>query len=350
MRARHRSPGRSDLLLLGATVAMIGAVVAAIVRPPEPGLAERARGLESQLRCPTCQGLSIADSPATAAVQMRSVIEEQLGAGRSDEEVRAFFTARYGRWILLDPPASGVDVALWLVPPAIAAGGAILVARRARRPAVPGHRPSERRWRARPPPAVSRAASIALGAVVVGALVAPIMISAGLRQTGQEVTGGPPRPAPASVGELEAFVRARPEDVEALVMLGDALLDAGRADEAAARYRSALELDPSNVEALLGIGAILVLAGRPGAAGPLFDRILRIVPDQPDALLLRAVARIATDGPGDPRAMADLRRFVQDVQLSDGRRAQALAMLRRGGAARDGGAGGAGFRSLPGIR
>ena len=314
---------RSDAVLLVALAVVALSVGTAVVTGRPASVDDRARAVEAQLRCPTCQGLSIADSPATSAAQMRALVREQLAAGASDDEVRSFFVARYGRWILLDPPASGPDLVLWLAPAAIVAGGALLVVRRAR-----GGQSvrTARRWSAGPTPPIPRRGTVAIGAAMVLALAVPIVAAVAPRLAGQEVSGGVPQSAP-SIEDLEAFVRAQPDDLQALVALGDALLAANRPGEAADRYKAALELDPNNIGALLGIGTILLGADRPDAAGPLFDRVLAIVPDQPDALLYRAVARLRLEGSVTDQVRRDVERFLEVAQPNDPRRAMATGLL-----------------------
>lgn len=73
---------------------------------------EQAAQLAAELRCPDCQSLSVAESRTTAAVAIRTEIDEQLAAGRSMDQVRAHFVDRYGQWILL-APSSPLP---WLVP------------------------------------------------------------------------------------------------------------------------------------------------------------------------------------------------------------------------------------------
>lgn len=327
MRLAGRSFRRADAMLVLALLAVIVSVGLAAIVPRPASLDDRARAIEGKLRCPTCQGLSIADSPATSAVQMRELVRQQLAAGATDDEVRAFFVARYGRWILLDPPAAGLDLALWVVPPLVVGLGALLVVRRAR-VRTPGS--PRRRWDA-PLVATGRLPSIVIAAGMVLALAVPIAAAVGPRLAGQEATGRPAGQSSSTIAELEAFVGAQPDDVDALVALGDALVAADRPDEAAERYKAALELDPDNVEALLGVGAILLAADRPGAAGPVFDRILVISPDQPDALLFRAVARLRLEGTATEQVRADLERFLAVAATDDPRRGMAAGLLAEPG-------------------
>jgi cytochrome c-type biogenesis protein CcmH len=90
-------------------------------------LDDSVRSVSSQLRCPVCQGESIQESPAELAKEMRQVVREQLAAGRSSDEVKAYFVSKYGEWILLKPEANGANLAVYLLPLALLVGGAVLI-------------------------------------------------------------------------------------------------------------------------------------------------------------------------------------------------------------------------------
>ena len=117
------------LLAVGALVAVL-----ALGARAEPSTAERADALAAELRCPDCQGLSVADSPTSSAREIRRQIDELVAGGATDDEVRAHFVARYGEWIRLAPSAT----ALWALPfVVLAIGVAVLVTwLRARRGSV----------------------------------------------------------------------------------------------------------------------------------------------------------------------------------------------------------------------
>ena len=74
------------------------------------------RSVAAQLRCPVCQGLSLADSPSELALEMKDVVRSQLAAGRTPEEVKSYFVAKYGEWILLEPPRRGVNILAYALP------------------------------------------------------------------------------------------------------------------------------------------------------------------------------------------------------------------------------------------
>jgi len=83
---------------------------------PDPALEMRARAISQVLRCVVCQNQSIDDSNAPLAHDLRVLVRERLASGDSDEQVLDFIVARYGNFVLLNPPMQLNTVALWLGP------------------------------------------------------------------------------------------------------------------------------------------------------------------------------------------------------------------------------------------
>jgi cytochrome c-type biogenesis protein CcmH len=119
----------SPLLLILAALALIAAVWSTllIIKPKQETLDQRVQNVASQLRCPVCQGESVADSQATIAQQMRQVIREQLQSGKSEQDVIQHFIRSYGDQIVWLPPWQGFSLLVWLVPLVFFLGGAVLV-------------------------------------------------------------------------------------------------------------------------------------------------------------------------------------------------------------------------------
>jgi cytochrome c-type biogenesis protein CcmH/NrfF len=109
------------LVGIGLALAVTAAVGVLALQPREVSAAERVERLAAELRCPDCQGLSVADSPTGSAREIRRPIDELVAAGASDDEVRAHFVARYGEWILLAPSSP----AIWVVPFAVLAAAIV---------------------------------------------------------------------------------------------------------------------------------------------------------------------------------------------------------------------------------
>ncbi len=134
MRALSRA--RWPWLLLAALLAG-GLAVAAVGDTGPQTTAERARGIAESLKCPTCQGQSVADSDATAARSIRTEIARRLEAGQTDDEIRDYIAGLYGEEFLLTPPRTGVAGLIWFLPVAagvLAVGGLVVVFRRWRVP------------------------------------------------------------------------------------------------------------------------------------------------------------------------------------------------------------------------
>jgi len=103
------------LAVLG--LAFAGAALAVdITTMPSTELQERYENLTHELRCMQCQNNSIADSPAGLATDLRRDVKEQLLAGKTDEEVRAYMVQRYGNVILFTPPVKGSSAWIWIAP------------------------------------------------------------------------------------------------------------------------------------------------------------------------------------------------------------------------------------------
>jgi cytochrome c-type biogenesis protein CcmH len=129
-------------------LALLSPACAWAVQPDEvlsdPALEARARVLSKELRCMVCQNQSIDDSAAPLARDLRLLVRERLTDGDSDPQVLDFLVARYGEFVLLKPRFSWHTALLWLGPPGVLIGGALVLLviawRRGRRPSSPAGR------------------------------------------------------------------------------------------------------------------------------------------------------------------------------------------------------------------
>ncbi|WP_454714527.1 cytochrome c-type biogenesis protein [Caulobacter segnis] len=104
-------------LLIGLTsIALMAGASEPSERLPDPTQEARARHLFKEVRCLVCQNESIDDSEAQLAGDLRQIVREQVKAGRSDAQVRAFLVERYGEFVLLKPAFSAGNAVLWLAP------------------------------------------------------------------------------------------------------------------------------------------------------------------------------------------------------------------------------------------
>jgi cytochrome c-type biogenesis protein CcmH len=121
------------LVICGAASAKDAAPIAA-----DPALEKRVMALAEELRCLVCQNQTIAESHAGLAIDLKNQIREQLGAGKSEEEILAYMVARYGDFVLYRPPVKASTILLWFGPFALlaAAIGFLVINIRRRRTAA----------------------------------------------------------------------------------------------------------------------------------------------------------------------------------------------------------------------
>ena len=91
--------------------------------------AARAVKLSEKLRCLVCQNQTIADSNAELAQDLRRQIHEQIAAGKTDDEIVAYMVARYGDFVLYQPPVKATTALLWAGPGLLVAFGFVVLAR-----------------------------------------------------------------------------------------------------------------------------------------------------------------------------------------------------------------------------
>jgi cytochrome c-type biogenesis protein CcmH len=82
----------------------------------DPALEARAKALQKELRCLVCQGQSIDESNAELATDLKRLIREQIQSGQSEEQIKDFLVARYGIFVLMQPPVRNDTYFLWFVP------------------------------------------------------------------------------------------------------------------------------------------------------------------------------------------------------------------------------------------
>lgn len=240
----------------------------------------RVRRIAAEVRCPTCEGLSVAESDAPASRTIRDDIRRRVETGESDGDIRAYLVSRFGKDILLKPEASGVSAVVWALPVAAlvgAVGGLFIAFRRLRRPVAWG-------------------GAVGACAVAAGLFVASV---AGERLPGQPAAG-----SITVTGPSDDLARAR------------ALSADGRAVEAIKAYDEIIAADPRHAEALTYRGWLVRLAGRSSGDTTLVDKGLDFVnraieadPKYPDARVFKGL--ILFQDKNDPAgAVPEFRAFL----------------------------------------
>ncbi|HEY7146840.1 MAG TPA: cytochrome c-type biogenesis protein CcmH [Streptosporangiaceae bacterium] len=119
-RTRAGLPGLVVLIALAAGLATL--ILVAVAGHPPASQAQQVQQIAAGLHCPICKDLSVADSPAPLAQQMRQDISQKLRAGQSADQIRASFVAAYGDSVLMSPPRQGLAGAVYYLPLLVLAG------------------------------------------------------------------------------------------------------------------------------------------------------------------------------------------------------------------------------------
>lgn len=126
---RH-SLGVFMLLIVMGLFSLPVLITAKEAQPNEdPQIEQRMKNLTEQLRCLVCQNETLADSHADLAEDLRTQIREQMKAGKTDKEIIAYLTDRYGDFVLYKPPVKTTTYLLWFGPFVLLGGGTVVLYR-----------------------------------------------------------------------------------------------------------------------------------------------------------------------------------------------------------------------------
>jgi cytochrome c-type biogenesis protein CcmH len=107
-------------LFIITLVLCLHTAISLAARPDEmladPMLEARAREISKELRCPVCQNQSIDDSDADLSHDLRVLVRQRLEKGDTDAQVKQYIVARYGTYVLLNPPFDNTTILLWTGP------------------------------------------------------------------------------------------------------------------------------------------------------------------------------------------------------------------------------------------
>lgn len=108
---------------LGLVAVVVLLALGARPAPVEGTSQDRLHRIAEQLKCLKCSGESVASSQSGFAQTMRAAIEEQMRAGKSDDEIFTAMAQAYGERVLLNPRGTGIGALVWVLPVVVAFGG-----------------------------------------------------------------------------------------------------------------------------------------------------------------------------------------------------------------------------------
>ena len=100
----------------------------AFAQDPTPSDNEVNR-IAKQLFCPVCENTPLDVCPTQACAQWRALIREKLAAGWTEDQIKQYFVDQYGARVLSEPPRTGLNWLVYLVPPILFVVGVIILVR-----------------------------------------------------------------------------------------------------------------------------------------------------------------------------------------------------------------------------
>lgn len=283
--------------------------------------ADRAEEIGNRIKCPVCQGESIADSPSQMARDMMALVEERVADGASDQEIVDELLFSYSGAVLLDPPASGSTLILWLAPAAALVIGAGVIIWWRRHPA--GDRAEEG------PDLRSRTGRLAPIALLAGSFAVIVVVAGAFLQEREGPASGVANLEDQSLDDvsnetMEAVIEANADDPRVVGMrlaLAERYYEEGDFQSAFPHYLEVAgspdSSDAQAVTALTRLGWMAWQGNRETqTAIDLFDEALAIDADSDTARYLKAqVLWCGADDPGQAASL--LEEVLADPGLTD---------------------------------
>jgi len=88
---------------------------------------DEVNAIAKELYCPVCENVPLDVCPTQACAQWRELIREKLTAGWTEEQIKQYFVDQYGDRVLAQPPARGLNLLVYILPPIFFIGGIFVV-------------------------------------------------------------------------------------------------------------------------------------------------------------------------------------------------------------------------------
>ena len=108
--------------------AALSPAVSVSAQEPTPS-DDKVNAIARQIYCPVCENTPLDVCPTTACHQWRELIRQMLAEGKSEAEIKQYFVDYYGARVLSEPPRSGINWLVYIVPPVAFFAGVYLLFR-----------------------------------------------------------------------------------------------------------------------------------------------------------------------------------------------------------------------------
>jgi len=133
-------------MLAGMSLLFFSTRPAAAQDPKPTPSDDEVNRVAKQMYCPVCENIPLDVCPTQACQEWRDLIRLKLSDGWSDQQIKQYFAQQYGDRVLAEPPKTGLNWIVYILPWVAIAGGAVIVWRvltsMRRRAGSDGYRPA----------------------------------------------------------------------------------------------------------------------------------------------------------------------------------------------------------------
>jgi len=322
-----------------ASVIVAMTVVLLLLISTQPAQVDRVQAIGSRIKCPVCQGESIANAPAHMAEDMMDLVSDRVASGATYQQIIDELLSSYTGALLLDPPASGQTLVLWLIPIASVAVGVSVILWWKRHPG------NEEEDTSTPVAARSRTRLVIGGVILVTAFAGIVVVASNSLQDRVATASGVAELSEQDLADvsnetMEAVIAANADNPQVNGMrlaLAERYFDLGDYRSAFPHYLVVAE-DPNAapseaITALVRLGWMAYDGnGEVDTATRLIDEALAIDPQSDVALYVKARVRWCGAGEAE-EATSVFRMLLEDPNLESATRAQIetdLALAQEG--------------------
>jgi cytochrome c-type biogenesis protein CcmH len=120
---------RIAFLILTLVLILTGVWAGAALAQGSAPTDDEVNAIAKQLYCPVCENTPLDVCPTEACRQWRELIRQQLADGWSEDQIKQYFVDNYGARVLGEPPRTGLNWVVYLLPPALILAGAFVLFR-----------------------------------------------------------------------------------------------------------------------------------------------------------------------------------------------------------------------------
>ena len=118
---------KKTLQILALALLLAGLLTSVAFAQDDTPTDDDVNAVAKQLYCPVCENTPLDVCPTEACRQWRELIRSQLAEGMTEQQIKDYFVANYGARVLSEPPRTGFNWLVYIIPPVLILVGAVVL-------------------------------------------------------------------------------------------------------------------------------------------------------------------------------------------------------------------------------